>query len=50
MTIKDALELINAIADEGSETYKEQYDNGNVAKAIEIVDDLINFLSKTLDK
>jgi hypothetical protein len=46
MKLKDALLLVNAIADEGSETYQEQYNNGNVAKAIKIVDNFIDFLKK----
>ena len=46
MTIKDALKLVNAIADEGNQAYQEEYDNGNVETAIKIVDKVIDFLEK----
>ena len=46
MTLQEALTLINAIADEGNQTYQEEYDNGNVATAIKIIDNFIDFLNK----
>ena len=46
MSLKDALILINAIADEGSKLYQEEYDNGKVATAVKIVDNFINFLEE----
>ena len=38
----NALTLLTAVADEGSDTYLEQYENGNVAKALQIVDNFID--------
>lgn len=46
MTLKEALILITAIADEGSEPYQEAYDSGEVATAIKTIDNFIDFLDK----
>jgi hypothetical protein len=46
MKLKEALILINAIADEGRETYQEAYDSGAVTTAIKIIDNFIDFLDK----
>lgn len=46
MTLRDALTLINGIADEGNQSYQEEYNNGNVAKAIKIIDNFIDFLEE----
>ena len=48
MEIKNKEELINAlilltaIVDEGTDTYLEQYENGRVAKALQVVDNFID--------
>ena len=49
MTLKEALILVNDIADEGSQTYQEEYDSGAVTMAIKIIDNFIDFLDKNLD-
>ena len=46
MSLYEALILLTAIADEGTEVYREEYDNGNVAKALEKVDTFIHFISE----
>ena len=50
MELKDALILINAIADEGQETYQEAYDSGEVTTAIKTIDNFIELLDYLLDK
>ena len=49
MTLKDALILVTAIADEGSETYQEAYDSGEVATALKTIDNFIELLDYLLD-
>lgn len=44
MGLYEALILLTAIVDEGAEVYQEEYDNGNVAKALEKVDAFIHFI------
>ena len=46
MDLQQALLLLVAIADEGPKSYSEEYENGNVEKAIKTVDDFLNLLSK----
>lgn len=44
MNLYEALLLITAIADEGQKEYQEEYDNGNVDKALKKIDEFVRFI------
>ena len=46
MKLYEAIRLIEAIADEGQEACREDYDNGNVEKALEIIDKFLIDISE----
>lgn len=52
MEIKNKEELINAlilltaVVDEGTDTYLEQYENGKITKALQVVDNFIDKLEE----
>lgn len=46
MDLQQALLLLVAIADEGSKSYSEEYENGTVKKAIKTVDDFLDLLAR----
>lgn len=46
MNLYEALLLITAIADEGQKEYQEEYDNGNVDKALKKIGEFICFIAE----
>lgn len=44
MSLLDAILLVTAIADEGADTYSEEYDNGTVTLALKTIDNFVTMV------